>query len=180
MKNLFVILIFVLLLFSPHIGAAQVSSSTPEQKTLERLPDDVLNTELQLFGGKTLKLSEYSGKVVLLNVFATWCGPCRFESPDLAKLHRIFKDRGVVVIELTPEDPKDSQQNLRLWIQTFRLPYSVGWAPKEVGEVLLRDRGAIPQSFLIARDGRILNRFIGFDRVRTFAQMGAAIENALK
>jgi len=79
MKNLSVILVFLLLSFSADKGFAQVPSSTPEQKAvLERLPDDVLNTELQLFGGKTLRLSEYTGKVILINLFATWCAPCRF------------------------------------------------------------------------------------------------------
>lgn len=182
MKNLFVILILTLLLFSGHKRFAQTTKSEnkSEQKAvLERLPDDVLNTELQLLGGKTLKLSEYSGKVILINVFATWCGPCRFESPDLAKLHDEFKNRGLAVIELSPEDPEASQKNVRLWVRSFRLPYAVGWTTREVAETLLQQQQALPQAYIIARDGRILKRFIGYDRARSFTLMRAAIEQAL-
>ena len=80
MKTLFVALLFVLLAFSAQAGSGQTLPS-------QSITDNLLNTELQLLGDKTLKLSEYSGKVVLINLFATWCGPCRLESPELAKLH---------------------------------------------------------------------------------------------
>ena len=171
MIRLFAILI--LLSFSASEGFAQVPS-------LERLPDDVLNTELQRLGARTLRLSEYSGKVIVLNLFATWCGPCRLESPDLAKLHNEFKNRGLVVIELSTEDPEASKESVREWVWNFRLPYPVGWAKREVALTLMQDRQSIPQSFVIARDGRILKRFIGYHPERTISQMREAVEEALK
>jgi len=182
MKNLFLILAFVLLLFSHDNGLAQTtkpSNSSTQKAVLARLPGDILNTELQLLGGKTLKLSDYSGKVILINLFATWCPPCRLESPDLAKLHREFKNRGLVVIELTPEDPEDSQKYVSLWIETFRLPYPVGWITREAATTLFQDSEALPQAYLIARDGQIVKRFIGYNRTKTLTQMRAAILKSL-
>ena len=128
MNNLPVVLSFVLLSFFAHEGFAQSPSSdlktasdnsSRQQTVLVELPDNVLNTELQLLGGKTLKLSEYKGKVILLNLFATWCGPCRFESPDLAKLQKEFGDRGLVVIELSTEDREASDESVRDWVRHF-------------------------------------------------------------
>ena len=146
---------------------------------LTHLPESVLNAEIQLLGDKTLKLSEYSGKTILINLFATWCGPCRFESPDLAKLHEEFKDRGLVVIELSTEDPQTSKEAVREWVWNFRLPYAVGWATPDI-LTLTQGRSAIPQAFVIARDGRILKRFIGYNSTMTLSHMREAVEEALK
>ncbi len=188
MKNLFVMVLFVLVSVSAPEEFAQTRSSdlnegsgdSRQQAVFAKLPDSVLNTDLQLLGGKTLKLSDYSGKAVVINLFATWCGPCRFESPDLAKLHQEFKDRGLVVIELSTEDPKASEESVREWVWDFRLPYPVGWAKQEVALTLMQERRSIPQAFVIARDGRILKRFIGYDPTKTLSLMREAVEEALK
>jgi thiol-disulfide isomerase/thioredoxin len=170
------LIVFVFLTLSSAEGLAQ---SQWQESTRKQLPDTVLNTELQLLGGKTLKLSEYSGKVLLINLFATWCGPCRFESPDLAKLHEEFKDRELVVIELSTEDPNTSAELVREWVSNFRLPYTVGWAPRAVAESLMQGRTAMPQSFVITREGRILRRFIGYNSFLTLNQMREAVEEVL-
>lgn len=187
MKKRFAVLLFVLLSFSVQEGFAQTPSSDLKTASdnLRRqqavpLPDNVLNAELLLLGGKTLKLSEYSGKVVLINLFATWCLPCRFESPDLAKLHRELKDHGFVVIELSTENPQASKKSVRQWVRNFRLPYPVGWATQEVASTLMQVRQALPQSFLIGRDSRIVKRFIGYNSTKTPSDMREAVEEALK
>jgi thiol-disulfide isomerase/thioredoxin len=182
MKNLFAMLLLAALSIYAPKGFAQTPSdgSSGQRAVLTELPETVLNTELQLLGGKTLKLAEYSGKVIVINLFATWCGPCRFESPDLAKLHEEFKDRGLVVIELSTEDPEASKENVREWVWNFRLPYPVGWVTREVAVTLMQERGSIPQAFVIARDGRILKRFIGYSPTKTLSLMREAVEEALK
>ena len=181
MQKLPAIFVFLLLSVSASEGLAQtrLDESSKQQTVLPVLPESVLNTELQMLGGKTLKLSEHSGKVILINLFATWCGPCRFESPDLAKLHKEFMDRGLVVIELSTEDPKSSKKFVREWVRHFRLPYAVGWASPDVARTLMQGRTAIPQAFVIARDGRILKRYIGYDSTKTLRQMREAVEQAL-
>lgn len=189
MKNLFSILLFVLLTICGPEGFAQTPSSDSKERSddlkrqssvLKKLPDDVLNTEFQLLGGKTLKLSEHSGKPVLLNLFATWCGPCRLESPELAKLHEEFKDRGLVVIELSTEDQATSTEIVREWVEQYRLPYPVGWVPKEIALTLMQGRTSIPQAFVIAPDGRIVRRFIGYNPTMSPSQLREAVEEALK
>ena len=189
MKKLSAILCFVLLSFSAHEGFAQVPSPTPstnqdnpaeKNAVLKKLPDLVVNTEFRLLGGKTVRLSEHSGKAMVINLFATWCGPCRLESPALAKLHREFHDQGLVVIELSTEDPQISKDSVRDWVRRFHLPYSVGWTTRDIALTLMQDRASIPQSFVIARDGRIVRRFIGYNTSTTLNSMREAVEEALK
>ena len=170
---------FIVMLLS-FAGAFAQTQSDNGSKPLTRLPEGVVNAEIPLLGARTLKLSEYSGKVIVLNMFATWCIPCRVESPDLAKLHQEFEKRGVVVIELSTEDPKASEQVVREWVWNFRLPYPVGWAPRDLTLTLMQGRTAIPQAFVIARDGRISRRFIGYNSDTTLNQLREAVEEALK
>src|SRR5215470_6905836 len=68
--------------------------------------------ELKNIEGHTLRLSDYRGKVVLLNFWATWCAPCRAEMPDLIKWQREYRRRGLQIIGVTypPEDPAEARK----------------------------------------------------------------------
>src|SRR5215210_2805947 len=68
---------------------------------LTTLPRQVLDAENRAASGAPIKLSNYSGKVMLVNLWATWCGPCRIETPELVKLHKEFQGRGVEMIGLS-------------------------------------------------------------------------------
>jgi thiol-disulfide isomerase/thioredoxin len=130
--------------------------------------------------GTPIKLSDYSGKVVLLNLWATWCGPCRMEIPELVKVYKEYREKGVEVVGLSTENPEASAEGVRRFIQEFEMDYRVGWSPPEVSIALMQGRDAIPQSFVISRDGRVLKRFIGFNYQSTPPQLRQAIEDALK
>src|SRR5205085_9293166 len=77
-------------------------SPTINEGSLTSLPQVVLDTELKSANGKPIKLGDYSGKVMLVNLWATWCGPCRTETPELVKLHKEYQDR-VEMIGLSTE-----------------------------------------------------------------------------
>ena len=129
--------------------------------------------------GTPIKLSDYSGKVMLVNLWATWCGPCRMEIPELVKLNKEFKDRGVEMIGLSTEDPDASAEAVNEFVRAYKVNYQIGWAKREVALALMQGRTNIPQSFIIARDGRILKRFIGFNPQSTPPQLKQALEQAL-
>jgi peroxiredoxin len=139
----------------------------------------VLDAENRAANGAKIKLADYSGKVLLVNLWATWCGPCRMETPELVKLHKEFRDRGVEMIGLSTEDPDASAQSVADFMRQYKVDYQVGWANREVVQTLMQGRTSIPQSFIIARDGRILRRFIGFSPDNTPAQLKQALEDAL-
>lgn len=144
------------------------------------LPPVVLDTELKGMNGRPIKLSDYAGKVLVVNLWATWCGPCRMEIPELVKFHKEYRAKGLEVVGLSTENPEASAAGVRRFAQEFKMDYPVGWATPEVAITLMQGREAIPQSFVISRDGRILKRFIGFNAAATPQQLRDAIEEALK
>jgi thiol-disulfide isomerase/thioredoxin len=126
------------------------------------LPRPILEAENKAASGDPIKLSDYSGKVVLVNLWATWCGPCRMETPELVKLHKEYQSRGVEMIGLSTEDPEASAESVSEFVREYNVDYHIGWATREVAQTLMQGRASIPQSFVIARNGRIVKRFIGF------------------
>jgi peroxiredoxin len=144
------------------------------------LPPAVSVAPLKDATGASFKLADFFGKVMVVNLWATWCGPCRREIPELVKLHKEFHSRGVEMIGLSTEDPDASAEKVRKFIQDFQIDYRIGWAPAEVGVPLMQGYQAIPQIFVISRDGRILKHFRGFSPANTSVQLKQALEDALK
>jgi peroxiredoxin len=147
---------------------------------LAPLPANVRDAELKAASGGPIKISDYSGKVLLVNLWATWCGPCRLETPELVRLYKEYQPRGVELIGLSTENPEASAATVRSFVNEYKVDYRIGWVTPEVAVSLMQGSGNIPQSFIITRDGRILQRFIGFSPERTPQQLRQALEKALK
>lgn len=123
--------------------------------------------ELKDIKGRTLRLSDYKGKVVLLNFWATWCVPCRAEMPDLVKLQNEYRSKGLQIVGLTyPDYTRAAVRNV---VRRLRLNYPIllgsrGIADKyDVGEVM-------PTTIVIDREGRIRTRILGILEPDEFEQ----------
>jgi glutathione peroxidase-family protein len=155
-------------------------TKSPASARTNMLPRQVLEAENKAANGTSIKLGNYSGKVLLINLWATWCGPCRMETPELVKLHKEFQSRGVEMVGLSTEDPVASARSVSEFVREFNVDYQIGWAQREVAQIMMQGRTSIPQSFIIARDGRVIRRFIGFNPETTPTQLKEALEQALK
>ena len=167
---------------TPNPVNANASAPAPAPAVppaLADLPPEVSVVPLKDVKGASFKLADFFGKVMVVNLWATWCGPCRQEIPELVKLHKEFHSRGVEMIGLTTENPEASAEKVRKFIQDFQIDYRIGWAPVEVGVPLMQGHEAIPQIFVISRDGRILQRFIGYSDAYS-TQLKQVLEDALK
>ena len=170
-------------------AASSCNSNDPESQpvktagsaTTPPVPPVVLATEMKSANGQPIKLSNYTGKVLLVNLWATWCQPCRRETPELVRLHKEYQARGVEMVGLSTEDPVASAQSVHDFVQQFQVDYQVGWATRDVAIALMQlsGRSSIPQSFIITRDGRIKKQFIGFHPTQTPPLLKQAIEEAL-
>lgn len=162
---------------APSVTTAPPAPAAPPLVTT--LPASVVDVELRAVTGAPIKLSNYAGKVLLVNLWATWCGPCRLETPELVKLYKEFRPQGVEVVGLSTEDPDDSAEKVKRFIQDYNVNYRVGWSTQEVSMTLMQGRDAIPQSFVISRTGRVVKRFVGFNAMQTPPLIKEAIEEAL-
>ena len=149
---------------SAPAAAPAVTAAPP---AITDLPLEVAIVPLKDANGASFKLGDFFGKVMVINFWATWCGPCRREIPELVKLHKEFHSRGVEMIGLSTEDPDASAEKVRKFIQDFQIDYRIGWAPAAVGVPLMKENQAIPQIFVISRDARILKHFRGFSPANT-------------
>ena len=120
-----------------------------------------LNFTFNDMNGKSVTLSDYKGKVVLLDFWATWCPPCRKEIPGFIELYNTYKSRGLVVIGVSMDDTDDTPDVKRFATQMkMNYPILLGFGRDDdlkpaFGELPL------PTSFVIARDGRICARHDG-------------------
>ncbi len=158
---------------------ADKSAAPANSEAFRTLPKSVLDAELRSARGNSFRLSDYSGKVLVVNVWATWCGPCQFVTPALVELQKQSRSQGVQIVELSTENPDNSTAEVRKWVRRFRVHYNVGWAPPEVALTLLQGRDAIPQTYIVSRTGRIVRRFVGFNPTFTVSQWKIAIQEAV-
>ncbi len=108
--------------------------------------------------GETFRLSDHKGEVVLVNFWATWCGPCRSEMPELAALQKRYAARGFTVVGLSLD--QGGMPVVRPFARSAGLNYPVLLAPAGVQEAFGGVPG-IPASFLIGRDGRVAHAVEG-------------------
>ena len=107
--------------------------------------------------GRKLKLSDYKGKVVLLDFWATWCGPCRIEIPWFVELQARYRDQGFAVIGISMDDDPES---VRDFYREKKMNYPVAMGDNKLAELYGGIFG-LPISFLIGRDGRIYAKHEG-------------------
>jgi peroxiredoxin len=147
------------------------------------LPPALRDLPLKTIDGEALKLSDYADKVVVINLWATWCGPCRLEMPDLVKLDHEYKSRGLVVLGLsTSYNEQNDESRVRNYIRSQNVGYKILWDDGSLAAPLVqavRGPSVIPQSFVISRGGRIVKHFPGFSPATTPPQMREAVEAAL-
>jgi len=146
------------------------------------LPETVKDASINLLEGGAKKISDYQGKVLIVDLWATWCGPCRQEIPHLIEMANQYKSQGVEVIGLTNEDPTADAAKVREFSKQFKITYPIGWADQTLAVNIMRlaGRGGIPQTLIIGRDGKVRNHFIGFSAAISVPQMKAALEDAIK
>lgn len=112
---------------------------------------------LPTFDGRTIALSDYGGRVVVLNFWASWCAPCRVEAPVLEQAWRHYRDQGVVVLGI---NIWDKESDARAFMREFGLTYP---NVLDNGGRVAIDYGVagIPETYVIGRDGRVVGKHSG-------------------
>jgi len=143
------------------VGAPLSSSPSPREGFLA--PDFTLDT----LDGSKITLSELRGKIVVINMWATWCPPCRAETPALEKSYEQYKDSGVVIlgVDLTNQD---SLSDVQSFVQEFKLTYPILLdRDGSVSNTLYQIKG-LPSTFFVNREGIIRTAVVGGPMSETF------------
>jgi len=140
-------------------ASAKQDAPDGEVIRLVKNPDVAPGFELNDLNGKPLSLAEAKGKVVLLNFWATWCGPCRAEIADLVELQKQYADKLEIIALATEEDDADL---VRRFVVKSGINYRVGMAPDEVVQKY-GGINALPTSFVIDTQGRVVQKHIGLN-----------------
>jgi peroxiredoxin len=118
-----------------------------------------LNFTLKDLNGRDVKLSDYRGKVLLLDFWATWCVPCKVEIPAFVDLYKTYKAKGFEVIGVVA---MDEFTKAKPFVQQYGINYTVlNGVDREDIEDAFGPLFALPTSLIIARDGRICARHVG-------------------
>jgi len=165
---------------------AAVATPAPERNppasaaaAQDKLPEVLLKRELRSIEKGSFRLSDFGGKVLVVNLWASWCGPCRSEIPEFEEVRRDYSGRGVEFVGLTTENPNTDEGRVRAFLRDVKFGFRLGWADRETALALMKDRHVIPQTLVVAPDGSVVLRMRGYGRERGVSMLRGAIDRAL-
>jgi len=131
-----------------------VRAAAQSEKDRKKAPDFSLKDAT----GATVKLSEYRGKVVLLNFWATWCGPCQIEIPWFIDFQQQYKDSNFAILGVSLDD--DGWKSVKPYVEKKKINYRVMIGTEELSQ-LYGGVDSLPTTFIIDREGRIASKHEG-------------------
>jgi thiol-disulfide isomerase/thioredoxin len=136
------------------------AAGSADPSTYPPLASGIATSDMEFTDGKTGKLADRKGNVVLVNLWGIWCGPCRAEMPHLVELQDKYRDQGFQVIGLNVGDDEgqpESLENIKAFGEKAKLNYELVRAPREMTSQIYRfaNFDAVPLSLLIDRDGHL-------------------------
>jgi thiol-disulfide isomerase/thioredoxin len=153
-----VAVVVALMLYAGFHFARSAESSTPPSVLGATTPAP--DFMLESLDGKNVRLSDLRGKAVLLNFWATWCGPCKIETPWLVQLQNQYGSQGLQVVGVAMDD--SGKDEIAKFAKEMGMNYPVLLGKEAVGDAY----GGIPylpESFFIGRDGKIVSKIMGID-----------------
>jgi len=164
-----VAVLFILLAFLMLNGAnnskkanqTNISRQSPTSTQAEEQYPDAPGFSLTSVDGKEISLSDFKGKVVFLNFWATWCPPCRREIPSFIELVEKYKDDDFVVLGVAV-DPREFENTdkVKPFIKQMGINYPIVYDTKGISQMYGGIR-SIPTTFVINRDGKVVGRIVG-------------------
>jgi len=160
-------------------GVVYPDTTPPPEIVAGYVPEAILSREFESLKDGRFRLSDFGGKVLVLNLWASWCGPCRREIPEIEEMRGEYEPRGVEFVGLTTENPQTDGERVRKFVREYKLGYRVGWIDRQSARTLMRGINTIPQTFVITGDGQIVKHLRGYSPNRTGDMLRDAIERAL-
>jgi len=116
--------------------------------------------KLEDLAGNKVRLKDFRGRLVLLNIWATWCGPCRAEIPDISAVYEEYEDKGVVVLGLSTDDELSTEE-LKEAAEAFGANYPILMSDEKTTRAYIEKSGSIPETYFVGPDGRVVDFIVG-------------------
>lgn len=160
MPGRFFVLLAVISGVAVTLGSIGWPNKEPVHKALKDSKDRKAAPDFELkdVNGKVVHLSDYKGKVVLLDFWATWCGPCGIEIPWFTDLQRKYKDRGFTVLGVAMDDA--GWKDVKPFVAERKINYQIVLGDDKTSDQY-GDVEALPTTFMIDREGRIASVHVG-------------------
>ena len=143
------------------------------------LPESLRERKIKGIEKGEFRLADFDGKVVVINIWASWCGPCRREVPDYERVRKSYTGQDVEFVALTTEDPNEAGDAVKRFLRQVTWGFRLGWADRELARALMNGRNSIPQTIVIDTDGRIIKHWSGYAAGRSADRLKDAIDSAL-
>ena len=142
------------------------------------IPESIREREIQALPSGTFRLSDFQGKVIVINLWASWCGPCRREVPEYEKVRKAYAGKEVEFIALTAED-RSATAKVNRFLRDVNFGFRVGWADPELAGTLMNGKSAIPQTLVLDGGGQIVKHWTGYSPGRSADRLKETIDEAL-
>ena len=144
------------------------------------IPERYRDREIKALSKGTFRLSDFPGKVIVINIWASWCGPCRREVPEYEKVRKSYQGQNVEFIGLTTEDPRSASDRVDRFLREVNFGFRLGWADRDLARLLMNGRGSIPQTIVMDSRAHIVEQWAGYSSGHSGDRLSASIEEALK
>jgi thiol-disulfide isomerase/thioredoxin len=142
------------------------------------IPERIRELEIEALPSGTFRLSDFQGKVIVINLWASWCGPCRREVPEYEKVRKAYAGKEVEFIALTAED-RSATAKVNRFLRDVNFGFRVGWADRELAGTLMNGKSAIPQTLVLDGGGQIVKHWTGYSPGRSADRLKETIDEAL-
>ena len=143
------------------------------------IPESLRERKIKGVDKGDFRLADFDGKVLVINIWATWCGPCRREVPDYERVRKSYEGQEVEFVALTAEDPDEAGASVKKFVRQVNWGFRLGWADRDLARTLMNGRGGIPQTIVIDSDGRVVKHWTGYAAGRSADRLKDAIDQAL-
>lgn len=168
---------------STNVATPNTAVAETKDSKFPPVPTGLYQAAIKDLDGNEYTLEDKKGKVVLVNLWAIWCGPCIAEMPHLREMQEKYGDKGFEVVGLNTGDDggeTESVENIRAFVEEKKLNYPIGYADEKFFSEMIKltRMAAIPQSVLINRDGKMTGIFKGGGQ-RVINEMKQSVEKVM-
>jgi len=145
---------------------ADPSAAANKSSIYPKLASGIAEAEMELLDGTKFKVSDRKGKVLLLNIWGTWCGPCRAEMPHLIVMQDKYRDQGLEIIGVNIGDGSgnpETVEEIKAFAVTMKLNYTLARAQNSTTQQFYQvsKQSVVPQTLLVDREGHLRGVFVG-------------------